>query len=392
VKFKGQKFGLMGILGLGAGLMYLFDPLVGRRRRALVRDKLTRFRHKASDAIDMTRRDMNNRITGLKARARNLVAAGEPSNEALVQQVHSKIRAWVSHPRSIDINIHDGQVSLSGPILANEVDRLLNGIHAIRGVRAVENRLEVYESVASIPGLQGEAAQRKGGAMPDWMQANWSPTTRVIAGTIGSVLAIRGLNRFNRASGAGMAVVGAGVLARSLYNLEFKRLFGIGAGRDAVKVQKTINVSAPLHKVFAFWSDYQNFPLFMTKVRDVRQTGENRSHWVVAGPAGTPVEWDAVVTQYIPNDCIAWSTTDESPIRHEGIVRFQSNSDGSTRVDLNLSYNPIAGALGHAAAALLGVDAKSEIDADLVRMKTTIETGVPPHDAAWRSSGDAYVH
>lgn len=47
-----------------------------------------------------------------------------------------------------------------------------------------------------------------------------------------------------------------------------------------------------------------------------------------------------------------------------------------------MSYNPPAGAIGHVVASLFGADPKSEMDADLARMKTLIETGIRPHDAA----------
>ena len=60
--------------------------------------------------------------------------------------------------------------------------------------------------------------------------------------------------------------------------------------------------------------------------------------------------------------------------------------NGGTRVRVHLSYVPPGGAIGHAIAALLGADPKSEMDADLLRMKTMIETGHPPHDAARRET------
>jgi uncharacterized membrane protein len=50
-----------------------------------------------------------------------------------------------------------------------------------------------------------------------------------------------------------------------------------------------------------------------------------------------------------------------------------------------MSYNPPAGVLGHAIAELFGVDPKHEMDDDLMRMKSFIETGVHPHDAAQHS-------
>jgi uncharacterized membrane protein len=65
-----------------------------------------------------------------------------------------------------------------------------------------------------------------------------------------------------------------------------------------------------------------------------------------------------------------------------GLTQFSSNPDGSTRVDIKMSYNPPAGVLGHLIAQLFGVDPKQEMDDDLMRMKSFIETGVYPHDAA----------
>jgi uncharacterized membrane protein len=58
---------------------------------------------------------------------------------------------------------------------------------------------------------------------------------------------------------------------------------------------------------------------------------------------------------------------------------------GRTRVNVTLSYNPVAGAAGHAVASLLGVNPKKQLDEDLLRMKTLVETGSPAHDAAKRS-------
>ena len=109
---------------------------------------------------------------------------------------------------------------------------------------------------------------------------------------------------------------------------------------------------------------------------DVRQTGTDTSRWVVTGPAGVPVEWTAVVTKYEPNRLIGWKTIAGWPVAHAGLVRFDSNSDGTTRIDLRLSYNPVAGALGRLVASLFGADPKSEIDADLLRMKTMIKDAV----------------
>jgi uncharacterized membrane protein len=377
-------FKFLGSLGVGALLMYVLDPQLGRRRRAVASDKLNRLGHKAGDAVDATARDLRNRARGVTARAKTLLTEKEVSDEALAQRVRSKVSECVSHPRSIEVSVEGGRVTLSGPILSGEVDRLLSGISSMRHVTSVENKLQVHDQPDSVPGLQGQPAQRRTGQIPDLMQVDWSPTSRFVAGTLGGSLALYGARKLS-IWGAGIASVGTALVARALTNMEFKRLLGLGAGRRAIDVQKIINVAAPVEQVFSFWSNYQNFPRFMSKVREVQQIDDRTSRWTVAGPGGIPVTWTAVVTKVEPNRVIGWKTRAGTPVAHAGLVRFASNPDGTTRIDIRLTYNPVAGGLGHLAASLFGVDPKSEIDADMVRMKTMIETGVPPHDAAQKT-------
>jgi uncharacterized membrane protein len=378
-----KPFGMIWSLGLGALLTYMFDPQAGRRRRAAVRDKMIRFGHKTRDAIDVTSRDLKNRAIGVTAEMRKLTSKEEVTGESLAQRVRSHVVSIVSHPRSIDVQANNGKIILSGPILAAEVDRLISYVSSMPGVTEVENRLEIHEQPGNVPGLQGQPAVRKSGQVLDVMQANWSPTTRFIAGTFGASLALYGARQLN-ALGTAVATLGTAILTRALTNMEFRRLTGIGAGCEAVTVHKIINITAPVEEVFAFWSNYENFPRFMSNVRDVKDIGEKQSRWTVAGPAGTSVQWNATVINYVPNELLAWKTMPDSAVQHAGIVRFSPNPDGTTRVDIRMSYNPAAGALGHAVASLFGADAKSEIEQDLVRMKTMIETGRLPHDAARR--------
>ena len=52
-------------LGLGAGLMYFFDPDRGRRRRASLRDTVTHAAHVTRQALGKTSRDLSHRVNGL---------------------------------------------------------------------------------------------------------------------------------------------------------------------------------------------------------------------------------------------------------------------------------------------------------------------------------------
>jgi len=87
--------------------------------------------------------------------------------------------------------------------------------------------------------------------------------------------------------------IGAGLLAAGTRKLGLRRLTGVGAGRRAVDVEDSIEVNAPLDRVFDYWERIDNFPKFMPSVLGVRALGNCRSHWKVVGPLGRPVEWDA---------------------------------------------------------------------------------------------------
>jgi uncharacterized membrane protein/osmotically-inducible protein OsmY len=374
-----RELTLLGGVGLGASLMYLLDPDRGNRRRALLLDKLTSAANKTPDAVGATARDLRNRARGLAAEVGSMFTSEEVSDEVLVARVRSKMGRVVSHPSAIEVAAEQGHVRLSGLILAHELDDLLRCVSKVPGVVEVDNRLEVHKQAGDVPGLQG--GRVRPGDRLDLLQENWSPATRLVAGAAGGALAVYGFSRRDPLSIA-LGTVGAGLLLRGLTNLEMKRLVGAGAGRRAVEIQKTINVAAPAERVYEFWSNFENFPRFMTNVREVRRNADGSSHWTVAGPAGVPLEWDAVVTRQVPNEMIAWKSVEGASVEHAGIVRFDPNEDGSTRVEVKLSYNPPGGAVGHAVAALFGSDPETEMDEDLMRMKSFIETGVRPGDAA----------
>jgi uncharacterized membrane protein len=362
----------VGGAGAGAAAMYLLDPDRGRRRRKLINDQLVRVWSRSDDVIGKTARDLRNRARGLLIEAQARLGGEEVSDEVLVARVRAKLGRVVSHPSAIEVTANQGRVTLRGPILAHEVHDLLAAVAAVRGVTEVDNQLKVHKQADGVPGLQGGG--RRPGERFELLQENWSPTARLLASLAGGALAAYGAIR-RGFPGAALGTLGLGLLARGLTNIELKRLVGLGGGRRAVDVQKTISINAPVDQVFALWSNYANFPRFMSNLREVRDLGDGRSHWVAQGPAGVPVEWDAVITRYEPNKVLAWKSVPGALVANAGIIRFEPTPGGGTRVDIKLSYNPPAGALGHAVALLFGADPKSEMDEDLVRFKSLIEEG-----------------
>lgn len=355
----------------GALAMYFLDPQGGRRRRARTRDKLERAQRRLRNAYDVTARDARHRITGLQAMSRRFLRPeNNVSDQKLVGRVRAILGRYVSHPHAIEVSASDGQVTLSGPILAAEVQTLLGVVKHVPGARGVESRLAVHQERGNISSLQGGYPRR--GQQWELLQDNWSPAARLLVGTAGFGLLLRG--------GLVGRLGGAALLARAVTNLDFATLVGMGAAQDGIEVHKTICVNAPVERVFDFWSHFENFPHFMSKVRDVHLAG-NRSHWVVRGPAGVAVEWTSEVVKSEPNALIEWRSTPDSEVKHAGEVRFEPTA-GGTRVNICMCYQPPAGALGHALATMFGADPKSEMDADLMRMKSMLETGRAPHDAA----------
>ena len=145
----------VGGLGVGAALMYLFDPERGNRRRALLRDKAFHVAHSAGEKLDVRSRDAANRLHGLLARTKSLVTRERVPDTLLAERVRSRIGHVVSHPGSIEVTVQDGRVTLVGPALTRELDPLLCEVERVRGVAGVENKLELHEEPGSVPGLQG---------------------------------------------------------------------------------------------------------------------------------------------------------------------------------------------------------------------------------------------
>ena len=381
-----------GLAGFGIGMlaMYFLDRDRGARRRALLSDKVASAGRHVPDAMSVTARDISNRARGAWAEATRLFSTDEPSDQVVEARVRSKIGRVVSHPHSVHVTSRDGHVTLDGVILEREVSDLISCVESVRGVKAVDSNMREFKSPEGVPSLQGGNRRE---SRAEFMQQNWSPAARVAAGAAGTAALAYGLVKRDTV-GFGLSAAGAALLARSATNIELQRLFGFGGGRTAVTIDKSINVDAPPDVVYALWSNFENFPQFMTNVIEVENINDNLSHWKVAGPAGVPVEWDAAITRIVPGEMIAWKSVEGAAVANAGYVLFEPNEQGGTEVTVRISYNPPAGAIGHAVAKAFGADPKSEMDQDLMRMKTLLESGELPHDAAQKpySGREPRVH
>jgi BON domain-containing protein len=207
---------LVKTTALGAAAMYMYDPVLGRRRRALLRDKCVRIRKAVQETARVTLRDVKNRALGTVAegRAALFVDRVKVDDAVLRQRVRSILGFVVRNPSSVNVEASGCRVTLTGPVLTDEVQQLINGVRSVRGVYDVENRLEVHEKGDNVPGLQGDIPKPKGQVL-DVFQDRWSPTTRFLVGAAGFIL-IFGLNPFRKTTANLSLLVGLGLLACSV--------------------------------------------------------------------------------------------------------------------------------------------------------------------------------
>ena len=203
-------------------------------------------------------------------------------------------------------------------------------------------------------------------------EASSSGGTAAALKVVGGLLALYALTRRGTAATM-LRTVGTGLLVGSAG----RGKLGIGRvspldRRRAVDIQKTLYIDAPVEQVYAFWSNYENFPLFMSHVRVVEDLGGGRSRWSVSGPGGVPIEWSAMLTQQAPGQVIAWRSEAGSMLENAGVIRFTPSGTG-TRVNLRFCYHPPAGGAGQAVAELLGSDPRAKLNEDLGRMKALLE-------------------
>ncbi len=375
---------LLGGVALGALAMYVADPSQGRRRRALLQDKVSSAGYRTSKLVNQTMRDARHRLSGLQAEAMRAISPRDVKpldNHVLEARVRSRLGRAMPGLHGIDISADEGVVTLSGPIENEAAQRLLDTVAAIPGVESVRHDLQSTEARSGL--LSGLLAGR---------------STLWMAGALGAgALTWYALSR-RQPLGLIAAATGLGLMARGGAGLR-SGMSGIGgmAGMIAgesdagIEAQRTIEIAAPPETVYDVWSHYENFPHFMSHVIEVRDLGGNRSHWVVQGPAGSEVEFESVLTAAERPSRLAWHSQPGSEVDTEGLVELEPSGTG-TRATVRMSWRPpagVKGSAGKALAMLTGVDPESALEDDLRRMKQFIERGLPTGEGGAAASSAA---
>ncbi|WP_406815051.1 SRPBCC family protein [Mycobacterium sp. M23085] len=196
-------------------------------------------------------------------------------------------------------------------------------------------------------------------------------------------LAALGAGLSNRAAGRARGAVAAlglvGITAVDVFAAV--RAQRDGDGQHSVQpgqrdLRAAVTVWRKPEEVYSFWRNFENLPSFMYHLKSVSVGPDGRSHWVANAPLGAQVQWDAEVTEDVPNQRIAWKSVAGAQIDNRGRVEFSPSPDGQgTEIRVTMSYAIPGGTLGKAVATLLGESPEQQVNDDLRRLKQLLETG-----------------
>lgn len=143
---------------------------------------------------------------------------------------------------------------------------------------------------------------------------------------------------------------------------------------DDKTITKTIIVNGDVEYVYSLWENFETFPTFMENIEFVEDLGDGLTHWVMEGPLGTRLEWDAETTTKEPNKRIGWNSKDmDADVKTSGQVVFSDLGQGQTEVTATVHYEPNkAGLAGDIVAKLFG-QPEARLEADLQNFKNFAE-------------------
>lgn len=146
-------------------------------------------------------------------------------------------------------------------------------------------------------------------------------------------------------------------------------------------IEKSIDVGVPVSVAYDQWTQFEQFPQFMTGVLEVRQLDDSHVRWV-ADIEGERKEWDAEIVEQEPDRVVAWRSVGGAA--NSGRVEFEP-IDAGTRVSVEMEYDPEG--LKESIGALIGLDGR-QVEDDLERFRDLVEARETTTDG-WRGTIDS---
>jgi uncharacterized membrane protein len=215
-----------------------------------------------------------------------------------------------------------------------------------------------------------------------------NPPNSWLGAALGGTLVLYGTRR-RGTLGTLAGLAGAGIVARTVAPLAASLLRTAGLARQAVNVRTTVVVDRPVREMFALCSNFENFPRVVGQLRDVTDFDDGRSRWAIAKASGELLEWDVIVTKYVPGQVIAWESVPNSPVESTGVVRFAPEGPDRTRLDLTVRYRPRYTSLGDAVRALVGPPRAPAVRAAMAQASDQLHQLTPPAGGAAEAAAPA---
>jgi hypothetical protein len=177
---------VIGGLALGTGLVYFLNPQRGARRRHRARRRLGEAWREGRHGVERASAGAQT----LLDRARFRLQSQPHSDQVLEERIRAKLRRLLTYPRAVEVRVRNGRVHLEGPVLASEIDRVLERVGALTGVEVLEDRLSIVER-------RGDpfAPSRRRRVRNTVARVSGSTATRAVLGASGGALAVLGLRR-----------------------------------------------------------------------------------------------------------------------------------------------------------------------------------------------------
>jgi uncharacterized membrane protein len=376
----------LGGAAAGALLMYMLDPDRGSARRAQSAAAVRNAGSRTTSALGNVWHEAGERIGAISDELRN--SAADIAERIRPDGAANTGSALERMGRAAGAAL-DAGIDKAKDTMARASDAVESGVDKAKSATSQALDSDTY------PGTYGASSLRA--RMRDTLQGpggEWTPTARNSALAGGGLLALYALTKRSPLAlllGLGGALLLArGATGQPVMDMLRNRTRSFSTDQT-IDFSKSIHIDAAPDEVYDLWTNYENFPHFMSHVVEVRDLGRGRSHWVVRGPGGSEYAWNSVLTEQDRPHRLAWRSEAGADIPQSGAIRFEPHR-GGTRVTVRMSYTPPAGVLGHGLASLLGSDPKAQMDDDLARMKAFIERGAVPRDAARPRSGSRWLH
>jgi uncharacterized membrane protein len=294
---------------------------------------------------------------GATATQTRMRSGGQPQNEGV-------------RPRSVESALDNSAKALGWFSLALGTAEFLfprRLAHAIGAPpKPITMRLMGLREVAVGVGIL--AAERKAG----WIKAR-------VAGDAIDLAMLKSSFDSRRGNRIRLACTVAGVAAVTAADVIYARKFAAreSSGTGRIRVEASMAVNKPAAECYEFWREAGNFPKFMKNV-EAAQTNGDRTHLKVREGLAT-FEWDAEITEEIPNEAISWRSVNSAKLPNSGSVRFEPRlgARGAT-VRLAMEFDSPAAGLRGMADGFLKTIARHRVRENLRRFKSVIECGEFP--------------